>query len=74
MVKRKFTDSDGACNHKSCFGDCTLLKAKDEHCGTYQCPFYKPRGCKDWVRLEQDGIVKMHQPDEIEYRNEHIRV
>lgn len=31
---------------------CLILSAAHEECGTYKCPFYKPSGCADWVRLD----------------------
>lgn len=35
-------------------GYCMVLRTKDKNCGTAKCPFYKPQGCKDWVRVEDE--------------------
>lgn len=45
--------------HDKCFaegykGVCRLLTIKSDVCRTSKCPFYKPDGCKDWVRVEDD--------------------
>lgn len=29
-----------------------------------KCPFYKPKGCEDWVRRETDGRVWLIPPEE----------
>jgi len=35
---------------------CTVLIAPEDRCGTIGCPFYKPEGLKDWVRItDKDG-------------------
>lgn len=52
-----------------CFGlsrtyDCRVLKGGDVNCGTYKCPFYKPIGCKDWVRIEDRQGVNLIPPEE----------
>lgn len=31
-------------------GACNILSAIHEKCGNYRCPFFKPEGCKDWIR------------------------
>lgn len=45
-------------------GGCSLLS---EHitasCG-YKCPFYKPRGCRDWVRVERGRRIRLYTPEE----------
>jgi hypothetical protein len=51
-----------------CFGllmgrYCGILRKKEEACGTAKCPFYKPVGCEDWVRVE-DGQGKNLVPPE----------
>ncbi len=49
------------------YGGCKLLTTVDEKCGTYKCPFYKPLGCKDWVRVEdRQGTALV--PEEEYYR------
>lgn len=32
--------------------------------GKDECPFYKPVGCEDWVRVEHDGEVWIVPPEE----------
>jgi hypothetical protein len=29
-----------------------------------KCVFYKPKGCRDWVRVERDGEVWVIPPEE----------
>lgn len=45
-------------------GDCTILK-DIEICGN-GCPFYKPYGCKDWVRVKQSNGEMLYTPEEYE--------
>lgn len=63
MQRRKYKDTDG-----KCFADkaeeCTVLGKKQLWCGTYRCPFYKPNGCRDWVRVETAKYVIMFAPEE----------
>lgn len=35
---------------------CAILKEMPEACNE-KCPFYKPRDCEDWVRLEHNGEI-----------------
>lgn len=51
-------------------GECDLLK-EVEVCD-YTCPWYKPRGCKDWVRLKYHGQEMLCPPEEYErkFKNE----
>lgn len=39
---------------------CRVLMQTHERCGSYKCPFYKPKGCKDWVRI--DDRMGVYQP------------
>lgn len=56
------------------YGGCKLLTAVDEMCGTYECPFYKPKGCKDWVRVEdKQGISIVPAEEYYRYRNRRAR-
>lgn len=53
-----------------CFGlvldNCTcLIETKCEG-----CIFYKPRGCEDWVRVEEDGETYLYTPEEYETRRQ----
>ena len=51
-------------------GECDLLN-EVEVCN-YTCPWYKPRGCKDWVRLKYHGQEMLCPPEEYErkFKNE----
>jgi len=35
-----------------------------------KCPFYKPKGCEDWIRVERDGQVWLVPPEEYYNREE----
>lgn len=43
-----------------CMGECTILNTLMP-CD-YKCPFYKPTGCKDWVRVKD----RLYTPEEFE--------
>lgn len=45
-------------------GGCRVLIARDENCRTYKCPFYKPEGCKDWVRVDDKRGSNLIPPEE----------
>ena len=49
-----------------CFGDLNGgCKALTSDCiGRDNCPFYKPEGCEDWVRVEIKGEVWLVPPEE----------
>lgn len=42
---------------------CRALSAIGEGCGSYRCPFYKPEGCKDWIRIEDETGVHIIPPE-----------
>lgn len=73
MLKRKVRDTDG-----DCFAKCEKREQPNEcvalqerlvtECGTYGCPFYKPLGCEDWIRLEEDGEIHLYAPEEVRTR------
>lgn len=44
---------------------CRVLSKQIEGCGTYKCPFYKPRNCKDWVRIEDRMGVNIIPPEDL---------
>ena len=48
------------------FGECGILTDYDV-CGN-TCPFYKPRGCMDWVRTKRDKSEALYAPEEYERR------
>lgn len=53
------TGSNDKC-YAQVMGTCGILNTEQE-C-SYKCPFYKPKGCKDWVRVGN----KMYTPEEYE--------
>lgn len=60
--------------HEKCFAEsykglCRILITKNDVCGTSKCPFYKPDGCKDWVRVEDNrGIFIIPIEEYRDYR------
>jgi len=67
MHKREYTDTDGKCFAFE-MGTCIALVTGHAECGTYMCPFYKPKDCKDWVRIETSKEVRLYAPED--YVNE----
>lgn len=49
------------------YGGCKLLTVQHKNCNSHNCPFYKPKECKDWVRVE-DGQGTSIVPAEEYYR------
>ena len=45
-------------------GGCRALILPHKNCGDYRCPFYKPVGCKDWVRIEDRQGINLIPPEE----------
>lgn len=43
---------------------CRILIQMDEHCGTWRCPFYKPQGCKDWIRIKDRTGINLIPPED----------
>lgn len=43
---------------------CKLLTTGHKSCGSYKCPFYKPQGCKDWIRVEDGHGVSLVPAEE----------
>lgn len=43
---------------------CTVLAAAEEKCSAADCPFYKPEGLKDWVRVEDKDGINLVPPEE----------
>lgn len=70
MLIRKMTETDGVCFSKcekrEYPNECVALQDTYENvCGTYGCPFYKPLGCEDWVRLDSEESVRLYPPEEL---------
>ena len=45
-------------------GVCTASEKMRSDCGSYLCPFYKPAGCKDWIRVEDEEGISLVPPEE----------
>ena len=53
------------------FGECTALNERECDPSKYDyscCDFYKPAGCEDWVRVEEDGEAWFYTPEEYAVR------
>lgn len=46
-------------------GTCRVLTTTAENC-TATCPFYKPKGCRDWIRMVAGDRVLLLTPEEYE--------
>ena len=53
------------CFGKNRMGNCTVLAVIAWKCGK-TCPFYKPKGCKDWIRVDDKQGVNLIPPEEYE--------
>ena len=49
---------------------CRVLIRMHEGCGSYRCPFYKPRDCRDWVRIEDKMGVNLIPPEDLGGKHE----
>ena len=45
-------------------GQCVVLT--ETNCTN--CPFYKPVGCEDWVKVNEHGTTYLLDPEEYDYR------
>ena len=58
-------DSLGECFAAVLHGaSCKVLKRPVPECGTAGCPFYKPKGCCDWVRVQDGKQATLVPPEE----------
>ena len=49
---------------------CRVLSRTNDGCGTYRCPFYKPRDCKEWIRIDDRTGVNLIPPEDLGGKNE----
>lgn len=63
MIVRAYKETDGKCFADSEWG-CEAMTGYHKKCGTYQCTFYKPIGCEDWVKIEHENCIKLYSPRE----------
>ena len=47
------------------YGGCKVLAIMHEECGCYKCPFYKPKDCKDWVRIKDRTGINLIPPEDL---------
>ena len=45
-------------------GMCGMKILNEEACNSYRCPFYKPQGCRDWIRVERADRIMLVPPEE----------
>lgn len=45
-------------------GDCRVLIVPHRKCCSADCPFYKPKGCADWIRIEDRQGINLIPPEE----------
>ena len=66
--------SGPCCALSACAGlkVCSVLIKENPSCD-YTCPFYKPEGCRDWVRTEQNGCITLVPPEEYIARRMQLR-
>ena len=60
---KKVDDPCFATNKK--YGGCKILTKIHQGCGTFECPFYKPYECKDWVRIEDRTGINLIPPEDL---------
>lgn len=46
------------------YDTCSILTDKTKEDCITQCPFYKPKGCEDWVRREVKERIWLIPPEE----------
>ena len=58
-------------NEEPCFASigrnngCRVLSSTNDGRGTYSLPFYKPRNCKEWIRIDDRTGVNLIPPEDI---------
>ena len=57
--------TDEPCFARTRLGSCKLLVFMAKECG-YKCPFYKPDGCRDWIRIDDKQGSNLIPPEEFE--------
>ena len=63
MLSRRYSDKDGKCFADS-VGGCEAMREYQKTCGSYLCPFYKPKGFQDWIKIEKVDEVVLYAPEE----------
>lgn len=65
MLIREKKDSDGKCfGFLDLSSTCNFLTECHKECGTYECPFYKPRDKAAWIRVEKGRRVALFTSSE----------
>ena len=47
------------------FKSCRVFGQLRKECGTYKCSFYKPKGCKDWIRITDRTGTNLIPPEDV---------
>lgn len=55
------------CHAESLKGTCKILISKSRYCRTHKCPFYKPEGAKEWIRVKDKDGINLIPPEEYEF-------
>ncbi len=72
MKTRNSIDMDNMKDKHKCFAfrniagiiTCEALRYIVPECGTPQCPFYKPVGCDDWIRIDDEDGHNLIPPED----------
>lgn len=43
---------------------CRIMLKPDSSCGTIGCPFYKPKDCRDWIKVQDGNLFDLVPPEE----------
>ena len=43
---------------------CRVFGLIQDGCNSYRCAFYKPKGCKAWIRIEDRTGINLIPPEE----------
>lgn len=43
---------------------CRILTQVNKGCGSCACPFYKPKNCGDWIRVEDEEGINLIPQEE----------
>ena len=62
---RGYKDTEGKCFASvASNAGCLILSCSIAGCGTFECPFYKPKDCTAWIRIDGEKEVALLPPEE----------
>lgn len=65
MLVRELDQTDGICFASIASNTgCRILSVRSPECGTYACPFYKPRDKSAWIRVDKGNAASLFAPAE----------